>query len=280
LSLTCFSLETYIYWLSPDSSNQFSHNWCRWKGFRLEWVSRIISTGLGHCGLRQLQNSSKILRNMIFCELFNKNNSKESLTDNYQSTFAFGPEIHKMFGLFVWKNANPNECVQTQHKQLPFMIIYILVIFTHTVFSLTRISQNAVDLFKKKAYRIILSKSQKEFCPKHCHALFTIPVQLNVLQTLPKIAKINDFHFCFYSFRDYFFRPQHSFFNTRKSRRILFFLNLSVKYVQYLRKLQIGFLDSVCLIFLRISVSSKFLFQEILKRSETTGKRHTSCVLP
>jgi hypothetical protein len=32
-----------------------------------------------------------------------------------------------------------------------------------------------------------------------------------------------------HSFRNYFFRPQHSFFSIRKSRRTLFFLNLSVK---------------------------------------------------
>jgi hypothetical protein len=55
ISLTGLSLEIYII-----HSDQSSHNWCRWKGLGLELVLRIISTDLGHCGLRQLQKSPKI----------------------------------------------------------------------------------------------------------------------------------------------------------------------------------------------------------------------------
>jgi hypothetical protein len=59
------------------------HNWCRWKGLGLERVLSIISTGLGHCGLRQLRKSPKIPQNMIiFVKYQIKNQSDEILTDN------------------------------------------------------------------------------------------------------------------------------------------------------------------------------------------------------
>jgi hypothetical protein len=52
---------------------------------------------------------------------------------NYeQENLPFGLQINKIFELFVWKNSNPNECVQIQHKQLP--PYHVLMDFTHTVF--------------------------------------------------------------------------------------------------------------------------------------------------
>jgi hypothetical protein len=42
------------------------HNWCRWEGLGLERVLKIISTGFGHCGLRQLEKSPEIPQNMVF----------------------------------------------------------------------------------------------------------------------------------------------------------------------------------------------------------------------
>jgi hypothetical protein len=89
-----------------------------------------------------------------------------------------------------------------------------------------------------------------------------------------------------YSFRDYFFRPQHSFFSIRKSRRTLFFFNLSVNNVQYLRKLKNGFLDPVCKFFYEISSLQNFFFgwpfyySRHFKTQRDHWKHNFSCVVP
>jgi hypothetical protein len=61
------SLEMYIcpeanvcYWLSPDSSNQFSHNRCRWKGLCLDLFLRIISTGFRYISFKKMPKYLKI----------------------------------------------------------------------------------------------------------------------------------------------------------------------------------------------------------------------------
>jgi hypothetical protein len=89
-----------------------------------------------------------------------------------------------------------------------------------------------------------------------------------------------------HSFRDYFFRPLQSFFSTRKSRWTLFFLNLSVNMSNIWENYKLVSLI-LCVNFstkfrlIEISFSGgHFIIVRVVKRRETTGKYHTSCVVP
>jgi hypothetical protein len=87
---------------------------------------------------------------------------------NYeQENLPFGLQINKNLELFVWKNSNPNECVQIQHKQLPSY--HVLMFFTYTVSP-----QLELTLMLQKTNRIYFSSKSREICPKQYY--FTQPI--------------------------------------------------------------------------------------------------------